>query len=424
MTYKELQTALRQFKVEGLTDVKLNSSQETLQSEYDQVIERLEINKMMIELEGSTTKEVLEMIEDIEDTLETYEDIRQQTKDDLTAVDRYIEIIEKTLSVKFHCDYRINRLKIIENKDVTVKEFLSGIAKDAGIYTTDLLFAVEISIENDLSYPEYKLGALRHNSLNSFLEHFAVYLLETENQLEETTPSVLEIVTSENDSSLDTATCNDEETIAIEVIRFIEIVEKTLTVNFCCDYKINRSMILENKERTVKEITAIIARKADVNTIDFLLALEENVEDLGFDLTDYRYDPLSYFLENLETEQLLEEKTPSVLEIVTPENDPSLDTATQYYVDAINHVFKEFGSNNFITKGYLRLSVVNNVTVNDFIKFLNLNSGISFREFMDCLGYHLISEYQFTSPYSYSKYSLKLFLQDFATHLDDHKLVA
>jgi cell division septum initiation protein DivIVA len=412
MTYKELQTALRQFKVEGLTDVKLNSSQETLQSEYDQVIERLEIDKMMIELEGFTTKEVLEMIEDIEDTLETYEDSQEQTKDDLTAVDRFIEIVKKTLAVNFSCDYKINRSMIVENKEKTVKEVTAIIARKTDVNTIDFLLALEQSIEN----LGFDLTSYRYDSLSYFLEN-----LETEQLLEEKT---LETYEDSQQQIKDNLSAVD---------RYIEIIEKTLLAEFNCNYKIEKSEITKNKHKTVKEVLKTIARKTGINELDFRNILQENVANYFYDLvlTGYEYYRLDYCLElfathlsEIETTEETGLKTPTVLEIVTPENDPSLDTATQYYVDAVNHVFKEFGSNNFITKGYLRLSVVNNVTVNDFIKFLNLNSGISFREFMDCLGYHLISEYQFTSPYSYSKYSLKLFLQDFATHLDDHKLVA
>jgi hypothetical protein len=40
MIYKELQIALRQFKVEGKTDIKLNSSKEVLEKEFIRVISK------------------------------------------------------------------------------------------------------------------------------------------------------------------------------------------------------------------------------------------------------------------------------------------------------------------------------------------------------------------------------------------------
>jgi hypothetical protein len=272
MTYKELQQALKQFKVEGLTSVKLNASQEVLQAEYTQVIEQIEIDK------------------------------QQQTKDGLLAVDR-----------------------------------------------------------------------------------------------------------------------------------FIEIVEKTLTVNLYCDYKINCSMILENKEITFNELISKIAKDADVNRIDLLLAVEQNMEyDFSFNLTDYRYNSIEYFLEVfifhvVTIEKRLKEITPPVLEIVTPENDPSLDTAIKSFTKAINHVFKRFGSNNFTTEESLRLSMGNEVTVNDFIKFLNLNTGFDLTEFMEYLEYHLEDQYQYLIQYSsidYGKYPLKMILQDFAYSIDVYQLIA
>jgi hypothetical protein len=412
MNYKELRNAVRQFKVEGLTDVKLNASQEVLQAEYNQVIEQLEIDQMMSKLDGFTTKEVLEMVENIEANLETYEDSKEQTKDNSLAIDRYIEIIEKTLTVKFHCDYKINRSMIIENKEKTVKEFLSQVAKESGVYTTDLLFAVEINIENDLSYPEYKLGKLRHDSLNSFLKHFTDFLLETEQPLEKTTPETYE-----------------ETTFELAVDRFIERVEKTLVVNFSCDYKANRSMVLENKNLTVKEFLAKVAKDADVNKIDFLLAVEQKIEDdFNFDLTDYRYDLVDYFLEKFTIDLTQnEETTPPVLEIVTSETDTYFDTAVQYFVNATNHVFKRFGSDYFTTTESLRLSMVNDVTVNDFIKFLNLNTGFDLTEFMEYLEYHLEDQYQYFIQYSsldYRKCPIKMILQDFAYSIDLYQLVA
>lgn len=275
MNYKELQSAIKQFKVKNLTDVKLNASQKVLQSEYD----RLTIKE--------TTPPVLEIAENIETNLETYEKTR----------------------------------------------FESG------------------------------------------MDHF------------------------------------------------IERIEKTLVVKFNCDYKVTRSMVLENKDLTVKEAMFQIAKKADVNKIDFLLALEQNIEDIGFDLTAYRYDSLSYFVENLKTEAHSKE----VLEIVPSENDPSFNTAIQYFVNAVNHVFKRFGSDNFTTEQSLRLSMANNVSINDLIKFLNLNTGFDLTEFIEYLEYHLEDQYQYFIQYSflnYRKYSIKMILQDFADVIDIHQLVA
>jgi hypothetical protein len=78
MTYKELQAQLRIFRDEYLTDVKLNSSREILQAEYNRVIEQKEINDLMIELEGLTTEEVLGIVDGIEKNIKTYEKINQE----------------------------------------------------------------------------------------------------------------------------------------------------------------------------------------------------------------------------------------------------------------------------------------------------------------------------------------------------------
>jgi hypothetical protein len=69
----------------------------------------------------------------------------------------------------------------------------------------------------------------------------------------------------------------------------------------------------------------------------------------------------------------------------------------------------------------------NDVTVNDFIKFLNLNTGFDLTEFMDYLEYHLEDQYQYFIQYSsldYRKCPLKMILQDFAYSIDLYQLVA
>jgi hypothetical protein len=58
MTYKELQTALKTFRNEGLTTVKLNGTKDVLQAEYDRLTTVTEVTPETAEVNPTTDNEI------------------------------------------------------------------------------------------------------------------------------------------------------------------------------------------------------------------------------------------------------------------------------------------------------------------------------------------------------------------------------
>jgi hypothetical protein len=276
----------------------------------------------------------------------------------------------------------------------------------------------------------YKLQGLTEIKLTASKEVLQAEFDKIVKELEGFTTEELNIVENIKTNS----ESNQETSFELATNTYIEIIEKTLLAEFNCNYKIKKSEITKNKHKIVKKFLRTIAKKTGINELNFCHVLQENVENYFYDLalTGYEYHRLDSFLEifakylsEIETTEETEETTP-VLEIVE-ETDPSLDIAIQYFVDAVNHVFKRFGSDNFITSGYLTHYLVNDISIGYFIKFLNLNTGFEFTEFMEYLEYHLEDKYEYFIQYSflnYRKYPVKMILQDFAEVINIHQLVA
>jgi hypothetical protein len=78
MSYKALQTALKAFKAEGLTQIKLNGTKASLQAEYDRLIEP-EVNPTTDnEIETDASEIVIEPVLTI--TYHSFRDIIRQRK--------------------------------------------------------------------------------------------------------------------------------------------------------------------------------------------------------------------------------------------------------------------------------------------------------------------------------------------------------
>lgn len=60
MSYKELQTALKSFKAEGKTDIKLNATKDVLQAEYDRLTAVTETVETALETTETTITTVIE----------------------------------------------------------------------------------------------------------------------------------------------------------------------------------------------------------------------------------------------------------------------------------------------------------------------------------------------------------------------------
>lgn len=114
MNYKELQGKLKELKLQGKTKIKLNSTKQELETEYTKVINQLEIKKMMIELDGYTTEEVLEIVDEIDTNIESYQ----------TEV-IYKNSINHILKTVFNNDYKVTVKEILKSQDQTLKEFYS-----------------------------------------------------------------------------------------------------------------------------------------------------------------------------------------------------------------------------------------------------------------------------------------------------------
>lgn len=148
MDYRELQNALRKFKEQYLTDIPLNSRKELLQNEYNSIIERLEIDQMMVELDGFTTEEVLEIVENIE----TYEQIiEEQDKKDEEIVEYFKGDNEVQNNIMWLLGYKgickINRQRaknFITNHLFNIQKEIENKADE--IYTS--LFDKEIELLN------------------------------------------------------------------------------------------------------------------------------------------------------------------------------------------------------------------------------------------------------------------------------------
>jgi hypothetical protein len=78
MTYKALQTALKAFRNEGLTDIKLNSTKSALQAEYD----RLTATEAVTDADHESTTDTSEIVitETLTITYHSFRDILRQRK--------------------------------------------------------------------------------------------------------------------------------------------------------------------------------------------------------------------------------------------------------------------------------------------------------------------------------------------------------
>lgn len=81
MSYKELQTALKSFKAEGKTDIKLNATKDVLQAEYD----RLTAVTETVETTLETTETTITTLIESETTETTDNEIESNTSEIVIA---------------------------------------------------------------------------------------------------------------------------------------------------------------------------------------------------------------------------------------------------------------------------------------------------------------------------------------------------
>ena len=86
MTYKALQTALKAFKAEGLTTIKLNATKASLQAEYDRLTADAEATPETAEVNPTTDNEIetdtseIVITETLTVTYHSFRDIIRQRK--------------------------------------------------------------------------------------------------------------------------------------------------------------------------------------------------------------------------------------------------------------------------------------------------------------------------------------------------------
>jgi hypothetical protein len=198
--------------------------------------------------------------------------------------------------------------------------------------------------------------------------------------------------------------------------RFIEIIEKTLFINLYSDRKVSRSMIAENIEITFNELIYKIAKDADVNRIDLLLAMEQNLQDdFGFNLTDYRYNSINYFLEIFTVYIVTTEKKLKTTAVEAKEIEIDyypLDNVIPDYVKVFNLTANSFCGNISISEDDIYQALGHNLTLREFLKSILLDTGVDYINFRMSLKQRIVDGFDFYSEISidnYQQYSLFVF---------------
>jgi hypothetical protein len=136
MTYKELQTALKQFKVEGKTDIKLNSSKEVLEIEYKRVKNSKTYKEVIIErINNKKNEQTVKKSELITESTLLEEKAKERIENGTSfddMVQTFAEIVELSVSdIRQLCcgqALMINDLKeIAKEKGISLQELKQDI---------------------------------------------------------------------------------------------------------------------------------------------------------------------------------------------------------------------------------------------------------------------------------------------------------
>lgn len=155
MNYKELQAVLKAIKLRGLTDIKLNSSKEILQAEYDR------------------TKDLKTLRESLADRVANGEVLYPVTEEVEVTEVIYKNAINHVLTSVFNSNHKVTTKEILNSIHIKISDFIGNLTATLGIKTKAFLE----SLEDHLTAKYRRSESYLYN--NSVIKSLVRHLTET-----------------------------------------------------------------------------------------------------------------------------------------------------------------------------------------------------------------------------------------------------